>query len=458
MLTLVIFLGQRKVNLLYKSIRFKITLAFSAVFTLISLFSGFIIYQNIKINIINSDNQELIARGQVLASKTDISPVIIPLANNDEMIRIDYINEKINKNIFISINFPKNLKTQRPFSVIDLPDQRLALVDNPLNQDNTEKIRVFVTKPNISLKKEISFLFYILLFSNFFSIILASLISYVLAGILLKPINNIIKTTKTITASQKMGFIEVPQTFDEIQMLSETINDMLRRIESSLNEQNNFFASASHELKTPLTILKTEIEVNLRTPSLNNEFKTFLISQLEEVSRLNRLIEDFLLVSQLNNQNLTLRFKIESLDEIIFDVIDKVKSILKISGLKLNLELNQEIDNYEIKCDKDKLISVFINLVENAIKYASPETEIKIIINEDKNNNQFIIEIINKIDHQINNIEKLTDQFYRSDVLKNGYGLGLWISNKLINLHNSKMSFTQENGTFRVTVFQKTNI
>ncbi|MBC7474275.1 MAG: HAMP domain-containing histidine kinase [Candidatus Sericytochromatia bacterium] len=444
--------------MLYKSIRFKITLAFSAVFTLISLFSGFIIYQNIKINIINSDNQELIARGQVLASKTDISPVIIPLANNDEMIRIDYINEKINKNIFTSINFPKDLKTQRPFSVIDLPDQRLALVDNPLNQDNTEKIRVFVTKPNIFLKKEISFLFYILLFSNFFSIILASLISYVLAGILLKPINNIIKTTKTITASQKMGFIEVPQTFDEIQMLSETINDMLRRIESSLNEQNNFFASASHELKTPLTILKTEIEVNLRTPSLSNEFKTFLISQLEEVSRLNRLIEDFLIVSQLNNQNLTLRFKIEPLDEIIFDVIDKVKSILKISGLKLNLELNQEIDDFEIKCDKDKLISVFINLVENAIKYASSESEIKIVINEDKNNHQFIIEIINKIDHQINNIEKLTDQFYRSDVLKNGYGLGLWISNKLINLHDSKISFTQEKGFFKVTVFQKTNI
>lgn len=458
MLTLAIFLGQRKVNLLYKSIRFKITLAFSAVFTLISLFSGFIIYQNIKINIINSDNQELIARGQVLASKTDISPVIIPLANNDEMIRIDYINEKINKNIFTSINFPKDLKTQRPFSVIDLPDQRLALVDNPLNQDNTEKIRVFVTKPNIFLKKEISFLFYILLFSNFFSIILASLISYVLAGILLKPINNIIKTTKTITASQKMGFIEVPQTFDEIQMLSETINDMLRRIESSLNEQNNFFASASHELKTPLTILKTEIEVNLRTPSLSNEFKNFLISQLEEVSRLNRLIEDFLIVSQLNNQNLTLRFKIEPLDEIIFDVIDKVKSILKISGLKLNLELNQEIDDFEIKCDKDKLISVFINLVENAIKYASSESEIKIVINEDKNNHQFIIEIINKIDHQINNIEKLTDQFYRSDVLKNGYGLGLWISNKLINLHDSKISFTQEKGFFKVTVFQKTNI
>ena len=255
-----------------------------------------------------------------------------------------------------------------------------------------------------------------------------------------------------------MEFIQVFETNDEIQMLSETINDMLKRIENSLNEQNNFFASASHELKTPLTILKTEIEVNLKNTYLNNEFKSFLSSQLEEINRLNRLIEDFLLISQLNNKSLTLRLKKESLDEIIFEVIRKVKNILNLSGLKLNLELSEEIDDFNINCDKDKLISVFINLVENAIKYASKETEIKIIIKEDNINNQFIIEIINKIDNPINNIEKLTDQFYRSDVLKNGYGLGLWISNKLITLHNGNMIFIQENGEFIVRVFQKRNI
>ncbi|MEK7433876.1 MAG: hypothetical protein AABZ74_12135 [Cyanobacteriota bacterium] len=114
--------------MLYKSIRFKITLAFSTVFSLIFLFSGFIIYQNIKGNIINSDNQELISRGQVIASKTDISPVVIPLANNDEMIKIDYINEKTTRNLFTSIDFPTILKIQTPFSVIDLPDKRFALV------------------------------------------------------------------------------------------------------------------------------------------------------------------------------------------------------------------------------------------------------------------------------------------------------------------------------------------
>ncbi|MEK7433875.1 MAG: HAMP domain-containing sensor histidine kinase [Cyanobacteriota bacterium] len=319
-------------------------------------------------------------------------------------------------------------------------------------------MRVFVTKSNTLLKKEINILFYILFLSNISSIIIASLISYFLAGFLLKPINNIIKTARTITASPKMEFIQVFETNDEIQMLSETINDMLKRIENSLNEQNNFFASASHELKTPLTILKTEIEVNLKNTYLNNEFKSFLSSQLEEINRLNRLIEDFLLISQLNNKSLTLRLKKESLDEIIFEVIRKVKNILNLSGLKLNLELSEEIDDFNINCDKDKLISVFINLVENAIKYASKETEIKIIIKEDNINNQFIIEIINKIDNPINNIEKLTDQFYRSDVLKNGYGLGLWISNKLITLHNGNMIFIQENGEFIVRVFQKRNI
>lgn len=439
--------------MLYKSIRFKITLAFSSVFTLIFLISGFFIYQKTKANIINADNQELFSRAEILASKTDVSPVVIPLPNKEELIKIDYLIGKLTKNLFTSLDFPK-IDNLKPFpNVLDLADKRVAFIEVNLNQTDSEKIRFFITKPNQPLKKEINTLFYTLFLSNLLSIITSASLSYVLAGFLLQPINNIIKTTKKINASQKMALIEVPETNDEIQMLSETINEMLKRIENTLNEQNNFFASASHELKTPLTILKTEIEVNLKEKNLNTDLKKFFNSQLEEVSRLSRLIEDFLLVTQLNSQNLNLRFKTIELDEIIFDVIHKLNNLLNLSGLTLNLELDEAIDNFSLKADPDKLLNIFINLIENAIKYASAKSEIKVILKEDKNLNEFIIEISNKIDQPLNNIDKLTDQFYRADVLKDGYGLGLWISNKIINLHKGKLDFLQENESFLVKVF-----
>ncbi|MFN8672306.1 MAG: HAMP domain-containing sensor histidine kinase [Candidatus Sericytochromatia bacterium] len=446
--------------MLYKSIRFKIILSFSLIFSCIFLFSGIFIYQKIKENIINSDNQELLSRCQLLASKTKISPLVIPLPNKNELIKIDYIEETLIRNLFTSknffeieniINIEKPLNDKENAKFFSINNKRIAMVEMYLSNNGKEKLRVFIAKDDFYLNNEINKLFYILFFSNLISLIISSLVSYFLVNFLLKPINNIIDTTRKINAAQKMSFIKVPQTGDEIQKLSETINEMLIRIENSLNEQNNFFASASHELKTPLTILKTEIEVNLKNTEISPELRIFLLSQLEEVSRLNRLVEDFLLITQLNNQTLNLRFKNFDLDELLFNIVSKLNNLLKLSNLNLNIILDENIDDFNITGDYDKLFNVFINLIENAIKYASSKTLIEISLKKESENN-FLVEVKNKIDKKIDNIDKITEEFYRADVLKDGHGLGLWISNKIIVLHKGKITFIQEEKDFIVKV------
>jgi two-component system heavy metal sensor histidine kinase CusS len=399
---------------------------------------------------INADDQTLYSRAEILASRTEISPLIIPLPNSGEQIRIDYLSYNIAKNLFISDKFPKDINIKTIPAVISLNDQRIAVIESVIDKNPSERIRVYLSRAVSPLENNINFLSRILIISNLISLFIASILSYFLSGYMLKPVNDIIISAKNINIYEKTEQLKVPQTNDEVQRLAETVNEMLQRIERSMKEQNNFFASASHELKTPLTILQTEIEVSLKSDNLSPEIIELLNSQLDEVKRLSRLIEDFLLVTQLKNKSLQLRFNKVELDEIIFEVIKKLNKLLHLSGKKLELKFDENIDDFNLIADKDKLINVLINLIENAVKYASSGTDIILSVKKAENTGQFIIELENRIDKPVVNIERLSDEFYRSDVLKDGYGLGLWISNKIINTHKGTIAFYQEGNSFIV--------
>ena len=305
---------------------------------IIFLFSSFFIYQKTKENIIKADNQNLFSRCDIVASKVEISPVVIPLPEENEKIKIDYYDKNAYKTLFSSKDFPYIEDSNKDFFIIDLETQRVAV--KTFNKDNYEQIKVYVSKSNDHLKRDNNSLIYIFLMGNLLSILLASTISYFLAGYLLKPINQIILRARQINLSDKPELLTVSNTNDELQMLSETINNMLERIHQSVKMQSNFFASASHELKTPLAILQNEIEVNLADLKTSDQMKLFFRSQLEEVNRLKRLVDDFLTISQLNNKVMKLRYNRFELDELVIDVLQKINPLLVKSGLFINFILD----------------------------------------------------------------------------------------------------------------------
>src|SRR6185312_7995192 len=136
-----------------------------------------------------------------------------------------------------------------------------------------------------------------LVISTILSALISAAVSYVLARILLLPLQRIIRAARNITTNEMPDPIPVNGTRDELHDLSVTINEMLLRIDEALQQQQNFFGSASHELKTPLAILRTELEVGLRKQGLEEGLRQLLSNQLEEISRLQAIVNEFLVVS-----------------------------------------------------------------------------------------------------------------------------------------------------------------
>jgi len=440
----------------FNGIRFKITLTFSATFTLIFLITSIIIYYKIKQILIESDNESLLSRAEVLLSKTEVSPVIIPVPNDGELIRINYSGNGFDKVLYSSSNFPNHLPAilGNP-GVIDLSDRRIAIVKRVIQEDGDEQISLCLMRSNAFLNSQLRILLYILVLTNVLSIAIASFFSFLLSAYMLSPIKKIIRIAHHINAGQKIETIEVVKTGDELQDLTETLNDMFRRIETGVRQQHNFFASAAHELRTPLSILITSMEVTLKKGNLPEGTTQFIQSYLEEINRLSRIVEDFLLVSQLKNPELLLRIQKIAIDELILDIAEKFNKRLLASSHTLNIKFAENANNFYVECDKDKISHVFINIIENAIKYALPGSELLLTLSKDNLASEVIIGLHNYIEKPIANIDKLPHEFYQSDVLNDGYGMGLWISDKIISLHGGHLNIRQYDTFFEVFIYLK---
>lgn len=214
----------------------------------------------------------------------------------------------------------------------------------------------------------------------------------------------------------------------------------MRPIEEAMDAQNRFTADASHELRTPLTAMRTEVEVNLRKGELNSsEAKKLLVSNLEEINKLEILSSALLkLASQDGQANLELS-KV-SLEEVIAEVYEKVESL----ALKKSIEFENKLQEFSVNGDKSSLVELFVILLDNAIKY-SPEKS-KIFISMGLEKNLVVVKIKDQgIGIKASDLPFIFNRFYRADASRSknkvdGYGLGLSIAKRIVELHQGSIS------------------
>jgi signal transduction histidine kinase len=267
---------------------------------------------------------------------------------------------------------------------------------------------------------------------------------FIAAGKLINPIKKIILVASHITASKSIARVEVPQTQDESQLLAETLNDMFRRMEWSIKNQINFFASAAHELRTPLAVMQTEIGVALQQADATQQ--KILQSQLHEVERLNRIIQDFLLISQLKSETLIVRKKEERIEEVIYAALKKVKYLVLEKKSKFQIKLEGHLGEINCSLDFDKIETVLSNLLENALKHSATYSIIQLSATTE--NETIIISIHNPIEKSIENIHLLKNEFQKSSELSGGLGMGLWICNQIVKLHAGKLELISTHNEF----------
>ena len=372
---------------------------------------------------------------------------------NFEPLYIRILDAKTHKEIIKTDNFPNNIEHNDNYlnnlkeNVITFEEQNNYFVSRIKIDFHGEKTIIIeaVTTKDI-LTSTLENLLYILCF-----ILPIILIFAVIGGnfVIYKsflPIENILVELKQINANDLSARLQTTKSKDEINQLINEVNNLLSRLENSFERISQFSSDASHELKTPLTIIKGEIEVTLRKDRTIDEYKQSLKTSLDEILGIEQTINDLLFLAK-NEQDLIIDKQEEFyLDELSDEAINELKNFAKLHKVEVTLEVE---DSLELIGFPNLLKIAIKNLLKNAIQFSNENS--KVIIKIFRENDFLNISIQDfGIGIPLNEQKKIFEKFYRTDKSRSknsgGTGLGMSIMKKIVDIHKGRISLiSQEN-------------
>jgi signal transduction histidine kinase len=256
---------------------------------------------------------------------------------------------------------------------------------------------------------------------------------------ILKPIAKITKTANTISVTDLTQRIEQPLEDNEIKELVDSFNNMLSRLNNGIKYLEQFNSDVSHELKTPLTVIKGEIEITLNKNRDISYYKKSLKTIEYEAMQIQDIVDNLLILTKYTKENIQQTFQTICLDSLLLDIINQYNIQLKNKNIKLHLK---EFESIEIMANLHLLTTIISNLIDNAIKYTNSNKNIFVSLFK-KQKVHFVIQDegigITKSD-----LLRITDRFYRTDESRNkkikGSGLGLSIVKNSVELHNGTIN------------------
>ena len=286
-------------------------------------------------------------------------------------------------------------------------------------------------------------------------IIITLFFGYFIIDKALSPIRDITAKAKRISAENLNETIGGNFPDDEIGELAATFDNMIKRLNLSFQELNQFSADVSHELRTPLTVLQGEVEVALRGERSNQEYKKILKSNLEEIKRLHRIIESLLFLSKAESGKII--YNLQDIDalELILKIFATVKPLAEEKNVKIEID---GVPGINLKGDDDLLVQMFYNIIHNAIKYNKIYGKVYIRIKETEDKIIFTIEDTG-LGIPENQLNQIFHRFYRTDKSRarkiGGFGLGLNIVKKIAEIHNAeiKVESVVNKGTKFIVIF-----
>jgi len=278
------------------------------------------------------------------------------------------------------------------------------------------------------------------------ALVVAGLGGHFMANRALRPVEEVTNTAREITSHNLNRRIRIKNVKDEIGRLAETLNEMISRLDESFKKIRQFSADVSHELKTPLTVLKWEIEVALRRGRTADEYKAILRSNLEEINNMTKVVDDLLLLSRVDTGEVALKKTIVDLSDFLSEIQVQAQVLATPKSIDVYFHNNQRVRAF---ADPLRLKSMMLNLVENGIKYSSPGGRIDITL--DKRDGFACITVKDQgIGISEEALPQVFDRFFRVDKARSrqegGSGLGLSICKWIAEAHNGTISAKSESG------------
>ncbi len=268
------------------------------------------------------------------------------------------------------------------------------------------------------------------------------------------PLNDFIHQMRTLNTTNLHLRLPERGKGDEISQLARTFNNLLNRIETSIETQNNFISNASHELKNPLTVILGEIEIALvQEPSADN-YRRALVHIEQEAERLKRLTLRLLKLAQTGFTDSGKELVPVRIDELLIDVVEE----MQMTGAHIRLHFHnmpEETPALEILANANLLKIAFANIIENAVKFSGGQPVEVALICEPAH---YAINIHDLgIGIPAKDLDKIFEPFFRSDnaIHFQGFGVGLPLVKKIIDIHEGTIdiqSITQQGTQVSITL------
>jgi|SRR5215469_2529164 len=287
-------------------------------------------------------------------------------------------------------------------------------------------------------------------------LLLAAGVGYWLSRRALAPVDQLTRTARMVSGSNLSSRLEKLHTGDELQRLSDTLNEMLDRIEAAFRRVSQFTADASHELRTPISLIRTEAELTLRRSRDTEEYRTALGHILGETERTTHLLEQLLALARADSGRETL--EIGPLDPrvLVQRVADAWGPVIRARGLEFSAEITSE--EIAVLGDESALRRVLEVLLDNAVKYSAEPGHIRLILAKAEHRAVIMVED-RGVGIPAEEQERIFERFYRVDKARSrtqgGSGLGLSIARWIVQQHGGAIrvnSKAGEGSMFEVTL------
>lgn len=463
----------------FKSIRFKITILYMAILGITLSSFSLILYQNVKAGLYSNMDALLQSRAGGISQAINTYWETSTLETADPGIRAEALRKRRNTNfariaqrwvreesrdpklvdIIVQVfdtdgNIIAASKSAQ--DITEIPKKFISVLQGRSRFDTattfvrpgTINLRIFtapvfesekvayivqVSSPLTSIQAALNNLKVTLFVLLPITVLATGIVGAFLAKVTLRPVDNMIRQIHQIRAENMNLKIEVPRTKDEIEELAKTFNGMLRRLERAFTSQKKLFEDLSHELKTPLTVLKGEFEVALKKARSPQEYEEALKSALEEVDNLTHLAENLLMLARFDTKETLPVIRKLDLKEVVAGVVNSVRSLSELKNIKMSFTYDS---GALVEADEDQLRTLFHNIIDNAVKYTPEHGHIDVSVGKDKISARVRISDTG-IGIAKEDLAHVFERFWRVDKshATGGFGLGLSIAKSIAESH-----------------------
>jgi heavy metal sensor kinase len=278
-------------------------------------------------------------------------------------------------------------------------------------------------------------------------LVLGALVSFWLASQAFAPMKRVIQAARAIKAGDLRQRVPLPRAHDEVYQLTLTLNEMIDSLEQTLARQRRFVADASHELRTPVTVIRSKTDLALLQVFNPSDYVGIFRAIHTEAERLGHLISDLLALARADEGQVCLEREVVQLDRLVEAVAATVEPLAAEKGVALEVKVTEPV---RVSGDEARLMQMAMNLLENAIYYTNPGGNVLVAIHA-KQAQACLVVRDTGIGIAPEHLPYLFDRFYQVDAARMGTeggnnGLGLSIVDWIVKAHGGSIQVESQVG------------